>query len=216
LWTSGYERDTVKPVPHLTRILPRSAGQGRPAKVSSSFSLTQRCAQRPCYRRERYEGFQLLREDASQRAYTVPGDEAKDALTLPASFFLNGWHLILEPREIAMLLTILHAQRLHLPRRRNQARGVAVPEKLRCTRYGISGEVYDSIHQLKVFGLIDIIDIMSNRAGGKVAPKREYVMRRNEVVVVVMPPSPVPYEFTVKLDVPEHDAFKAVLDCLGR
>jgi hypothetical protein len=40
----------IKPVPHLPRVLLRSAGQGRPAKVSSSFSLTQRCAQRPCYR----------------------------------------------------------------------------------------------------------------------------------------------------------------------
>jgi hypothetical protein len=167
--------------------------------------------------RARYEGFRLLREDASERAYTVPGDDAEDALTLPASFFLNGWHLILEPREIAMLLAILNAQRLHLPRRRNRAtRGVAVPETLRDTRYGISEEAYNFIHQLTVFGLIDIIDIMPNRTGGKVAPEREYSIWGNEVVVHEMPPSPVPYEFTVNFDVLEHDAFKVVLGCLGR
>lgn len=162
--------------------------------------------------RARYEGFQLLRDDASQRAYTVPGDDAKDALTLPASFFLNGWHLVLEPREIAMLLTILHAQRLYPSRRRDQdTRGVAIPEKLRDTRYGISGEVYDSIHQLNAFRLIDIIDIMPNRAGGKVAPHREYFNWRGEVDVVEMPPSPVPYEFRAHLNTTRRKAFEVVM-----
>lgn len=44
---------------------------------------------------------------------------------------------------------------------------VALPRKVRAERYGISGEVYDSVHELVEFGLVDLIDPMPNRRRGK-------------------------------------------------
>jgi hypothetical protein len=58
--------------------------------------------------RRKYEGWSLLKEDGSEQPYQRPSDRRPGALVLPAEFFLNGWHLVLTPGEIAMLFAIMN------------------------------------------------------------------------------------------------------------
>src|SRR5262249_28078241 len=102
----------------------------------------------PSGERDRFEGFRLYREDGTQKRYTPPGQHVGNVVRLPASFFLNGWHLVLEPREIAVLLAITElTNRTLRSRRRDHEHSVALPESVRWTRYGLSGEVYEAVHE---------------------------------------------------------------------
>jgi hypothetical protein len=144
--------------------------------------------------RDRFEGFWLNREDGTQTRYTPPGEHAAEVVVLPASFFLNGWHLVLEPKEIAALLAIVElTNRILGSRQRDNERGVALPRSVRWTRYGLSGEVYEAVHELDEFGLIDIRDTMPRRRRGKLKlstqQQREYAERHGGSL------APEPYQF---------------------
>ncbi len=84
---------------------------------------------------------------------------------LPHDFFANGWHLVLSPAEIAVLLMVRHAER-PFPASAEEP-GVALPRSKRWAVYGISGEAYEAIHELEEFGLLNIYDPMPHRRHGK-------------------------------------------------
>lgn len=112
----------------------------------------------------RYENFRLLADDLTDRAYTLPKG-GTPVITLPYDFFANGWHLALSPAEIAVLLMVRHAERAF--RASAEQPGVAVPRAVRWASYGISGEAYEVIHELKEFGLLTVHDPMPHRRHGK-------------------------------------------------
>jgi len=149
---------------------------------------------RPSGERDRFEEFCLYREDGMQTMYTRPGQYADSVVRLPASFFLNGWHLVLEPKEIAVLLAIIElTDRTAGSRRRDHEYGVALPESVRWARYGLSGEVYEAVHELAEFGLISIHDTMPERRRGKLKvptpQQREHAERHGQSL------APMPYRF---------------------
>jgi hypothetical protein len=156
--------------------------------------------------RQRYEGFELLSEDGSERPYRRP-----NALfvQLPAGLFYNGWHLVLTPAEMATYLIVRDAFYEHDGGARRT--GVAIPEILRYRTYGLSGEVYASIHELQEFGLIEIIDTMPNRRGGKVKPTATNPGDDPDETGL----SPVPYRFTVSKGGYNQDALTVVENCLA-
>jgi hypothetical protein len=147
------------------------------------------------HQRDRFEFFGLNREDGSQRQYAIPGADAPDTVYLPAAFFLNGWHLALEPTEIAVLLAIIdHGQRLGTGRRPDREQsGVALPMSVRWQTYGISSEVYEAVHELAEFSVIELNDPMPGRRRGKFRPfteeQQDIARSRGDR------PGPVPYRF---------------------
>lgn len=145
--------------------------------------------------RDRFEFFRLNREDGSQRQYTIPGANAPDTVHLPASFFLNGWHLALEPAEIAVLLAIIDlGQRIRAgPRRDREESGVALPRSVRWGTYGISGEVYEAVHELAEFRVIELNDPMPTRRRGRFRPFTEE--QQDIALSYGYWPGPVPYRF---------------------
>ena len=90
----------------------------------------------------RYEGFGMLSDDTTDRDYRLPSPtlDWPDVISLPASFFLRGWHLVLTPAEIAILLMARRAT-LAIPDTSDEP-GVGIPQSIRWSRYGISGEAY--------------------------------------------------------------------------
>ena len=147
------------------------------------------------HQRDRFEFFRLNREDGNQRRYTIPGANAPGTVRLPASFFLNGWHLALEPTEIAVLLAIIDlGQRLRTgPRQDREQSGVALPRSVRRETYGISSEVYEAVHELAEFSVIELNDPMPARRRGKSRPfteeQQDIALSRGRW------PGPVPYRF---------------------
>lgn len=119
----------------------------------------------------RFSEWVLNSENSSGQRYEVPGTSitAKQVVRVPCWFFYNGWHLVLEPREIATYLAIQEMTQSIPPHLR--ADGVALPTSVRWTDYGLSEDVYSSsIHELDDFGLIELIDpMLSHRELGKVS-----------------------------------------------
>ena len=87
-----------------------------------------------------YEHWVLLRDDATERPYTVPGPTQRSVLRLPVSFFYHGWHLVLEPAEIAVLLALIdiHGSYWMSPTTSSQQPS-ALPPQTRWAMYGITG-----------------------------------------------------------------------------
>lgn len=112
----------------------------------------------------RYEKFRLLADDLTDKTYTLPKG-GTPVITLPYHFFANGWHLALSPAEIAVLLMVRHAERIF--HTSAEQPGVAVGRAMRWASYGISGEAYEAIHELKEFGLLTVHDPMPHRRHGK-------------------------------------------------
>src|SRR5690606_34993850 len=101
----------------------------------------------------RFTGWTMATEDGAGRRYEVPGDSgpANATVRVPAWFFLQGWHLVLEPREIATFLMILDMKQ-SLPR----VVFVGIPTKTRRNHYCLPDDTYsESIHELHDFGLIE-------------------------------------------------------------
>jgi hypothetical protein len=98
---------------------------------------------------DRYGAFRLLSDDDEKVGYTVPGDSVAAMSILP-QFFLQGWHLVLEPREIAVWL-MLHDLKWRLGRRVDW---VGVPNRIRRSYYGVTDEIYEAHYELTEFGLI--------------------------------------------------------------
>ena len=97
-------------------------------------------------------------------------------MVLPSLFFERGWHLVLTPPEITLLLALTNLDR-RLRRDRSDAEidrtGIALPQSVRFDAYGISGETYEAVHQLDELGLIELHDPMPNRRRGKIHPPTE-------------------------------------------
>jgi hypothetical protein len=95
-------------------------------------------------KRGRFEEFSLNSEDGILKRYATPSTNLSSLVHLPASFFLNCWHIVLEPNEIAVLLAIIDLAQRTGARYRYGSRGplIALPRSMRWRFYGISGEVY--------------------------------------------------------------------------
>src|SRR6266487_4653607 len=114
----------------------------------------------------RYECFGLLSDDGTGRPYQLPRSTSDAAtLGLPAAFFAQGWHLVLTPAEIGVLLIVRHAVRTQSGS--TDVPGAPITRMKRWQVYGISGEAYSAIHELQEFGLLVIHDTMPNRRRGK-------------------------------------------------
>jgi hypothetical protein len=170
---------------------------------------------RPEGQRDRFEYFSLRKEDGSTEPYRLPGEGAEDVLHLPPAFFYYGWHLVLEPTEIAVYLAILEmtdaVMSTAVGNKRADEVGVALPESLRWGRYGLSGEVYESIHELAEFELIQIYDPMPNRRRGKYRPATVEERAMGQASGLAL--SPVPYQFVVN-QISGLDPFRVITESL--
>lgn len=147
----------------------------------------------------RYRNFSLLNEEGRGTIYRVPGDDlpSRRAISVPADFFRQGWHLVLTDHELVTFLAIIdRTGKLRMAARTGGERdiGVDLKEEVRYGTYGISGEAYNSVHQLHRFGLIELRDPMPNRRN----PGRNYPpLPWNENAVVPetaeVPPERLPY-----------------------
>lgn len=146
----------------------------------------------------RYENFGLLSDDSTGRAYSRPKGsmEASGIVALPHEFFTNGWHLALTPSEIAVLLMVRHAERV-LPPPQDEF-GIGLSRTMRWAVYGISGEAYESIHELEEFGLLEVHDTMPHRRQGKLRLLSS--SRKAEVEASGDSASPVPYRLRLAPD----------------
>ncbi len=154
-----------------------------------------------------FDGFTTLREDATEKGYTVPGDTHRASLRLPGWLFLQGWHLVLEPREWATLLVLTHAGiGQHLAEN-----GFPLMPDRRRTAYLLSDECYESIHELQEFGLIKIIDLMPGRRYGRVNPVRG---RRADVEDHDLPILPYRFQLRTNTGPPRRNALDQVIRCL--
>jgi hypothetical protein len=79
---------------------------------------------------------------------------------VPEEFFRHGWHLVLEPAEIAVLFALIDRTAHLRSAKPDPLGGVDLKESVRWGAYGISGEAYHSIHSLEQFGLITVRDPM--------------------------------------------------------
>ena len=172
---------------------------------------------RPPGVRYRYEDWLLLKEDGSESRYRVPSERESDAIQLPATFFLNGWHLVLSPGEIAMLLALMDmARSVGRPSAPDTQQWVSLPQSVRRDLYGLTGEIYLHAQQLREFGLVDFHDPMATRRRGKISTKRMPPPPPADNVAggelkEHKPPSPVPYLFSPPDPaIFDQDAFAAV------
>lgn len=144
----------------------------------------------PSKAQARYENFGLLADDLTDRAYSLPKrSQASAVITLPHTFFTNGWHLALSPSEIAVLLMTRHAT--HIRSDSSAEPGVGLTRSTRWAVYGISGEAYDAIHELAEFGLLNVYDTMPHRRHGKL--RLLSPVQKAEVEANGDSTSPVPY-----------------------
>jgi len=163
----------------------------------------------------RYEKFGLAREDDSSRRYVVPGESAKNVVSIPAQFFLRGWHLVLTPQEIATYLMIAHLTYWRGPRKGvlpGELEGVAALQSVRDESYGLSGEAYETVHELEEFGLIDIHDPMPERRRGKIRPRKSAAGR---TIRTESGAPPVPYRFVLRDVDPNAMAADVVIKTLA-
>jgi hypothetical protein len=122
--------------------------------------------------RKSWEPFRPKSADGSGGPHRVIGDGAHwtTRVAIPIGFFLQGWHLVLDPKEIVTFLAIVemsYRQRGHV-RQSPGDKGIALPIRVRRGWYGLSDEAYETIHTLEEFGLIDILDTMTGRKRGKI------------------------------------------------
>jgi hypothetical protein len=164
----------------------------------------------PVRKRGRFEAFSLNCEDGTLKRYAPPGGNVPFLVNLPASFFLNCWHIVLEPNEIALMLAIIDlTRRTNANLRYGKAQlSVALPRSGRWKFYGISGEVYASVHELAEFGLIELYDTMPGRSQGKFKP----INPGDDEDDYGLPPYPEPYRFVYDRNglVFNRDAYQVV------
>ena len=128
----------------------------------------------------RFDRFTLLSDDGKGTNYKVPGN--KNVLSIPGAFFLNGWHLVLEPGEVAMLFMLLELTMRHPVSKKP---GVGAVDRIRRTFYGITGEVYTSHRELAEFGLVQLHDTVPARRLGRVPSAAEPADRETFYFTVV-------------------------------
>lgn len=100
--------------------------------------------------------FTLLSEDGTGRPWGRPERDPLDpSFSVPFNFWRNRWYLWLTPAEIATLLAISHAWE-NAPASAGSV-GLGLPESVRRSVYGMSGERYGVIHELIEFGLLELV-----------------------------------------------------------
>ncbi|MEU7693747.1 hypothetical protein [Microbispora hainanensis] len=115
----------------------------------------------------RYEHFHLLDEGGVRPAgetapYTVPRRTERH-LSIPSSFFTNGWIYVLEDSEILFLL-MLFLQRSRMP-----AEGlIKVEEFERLTRFGVGRDTYATHQLITAFGLIESFPGINRKPNGTI------------------------------------------------
>jgi hypothetical protein len=168
----------------------------------------------PARKRGRFEGFSVNCEDGTLKPYTPPGANVPFLVHLPASFFLNCWHIVLEPNELALLLAVIDlTQRTNSRLRYGGGQlSVALPRSVRWKYYGISGEAYASVHELAEFGLVEFHDEMPGRSRGKFKP----LSQGDDAEVLGVSQYPEPYRFVYERDgmVFNRDAYQVVTGAL--
>lgn len=100
--------------------------------------------------------FTLLSEDRTGRPWSRPElDPLEASFGIPFGFWRNRWYLWLTPAEIATLFAIYHAWDIAPPKVRRE--GLGLPESVRRALYDMSGERYNTIHELIEFGLVEMV-----------------------------------------------------------
>jgi hypothetical protein len=159
----------------------------------------------------RFEQFKLLSEVGDGRAYEIPG-ETSTALAVPPQFYLSGWHLVLEPREIAVWLMLRDLEWRH------GARGVGATDQTRWGYYGVTGEVYTAHYELAEFGLVELLDLIPNRRRGRVTSKQQHPHvqggQASQANAEDRPRLPV-YRFITHPEAFDRDAFEVVSRALS-
>jgi hypothetical protein len=115
----------------------------------------------------RYENFTLLTDGRGVKRYRVPKHDA--TITVPAELVTNGWHLVLTPPEIVVMLMLLAAAQRYRTAHHGPD-GVGVAPRIRREVYGVTPEVYEAHNELWEFGLIERVDSVPGRRRGRVAP----------------------------------------------
>jgi hypothetical protein len=114
----------------------------------------------------RYENFTLLTDGRGVKRYRVPKHEA--TITVPAELVTNGWHLVLTPPKIVVMLMLLAVSQSY-PTAHHGPDGVGVAPRIRREVYGVTPEVYEAHNELWEFELIERIDSVPGRRRGRVA-----------------------------------------------
>jgi hypothetical protein len=125
----------------------------------------------PARTHRRYDDFELQSDDGEGRNYTVPGKA--QSFAVPLNFFTSGWHLVLEPREIATWLMLKEMTDFLLDPEAVNSDGVGVAPSQRHERYGITSEVYEAHRELTELGLLETIDTVPGRRHGRIDPSGE-------------------------------------------
>jgi hypothetical protein len=174
------------------------ARRARLARDLDELARADLVALRPKGQQGRYEGFTILRDDTSDKPYRSPRQTSRgpSVLPLPASFFRQGWHLVLTPAEIAVLLMAKHANAAI--RSSSEEPGIGLPLSTRYAIYGVSGEAYGAIHELEEFGILTVHDTMPHRRHGKFRPQQSEERARLEADGESF--GPVPYRLEVSDD----------------
>jgi hypothetical protein len=175
--------------------------------------------------RKQYERWTLHTDAGTDATYRVPGENDSDVIVLPAAFFYYGWHLVLAPGEIAMLLAILHRNRQSGGTLDEEGRAwISLPHTARQGIYGLSDEQYLHVHELIEFGLVEFSEPMAARRRGKISPDRvplpplgapeeSDVARAQRIREQLIP---IPYNFRPQVPkVFDRDAFTVVHDALS-
>ncbi|RSM40310.1 hypothetical protein DMB66_57325 [Actinoplanes sp. ATCC 53533] len=191
LYGSGQHTAWVDLLPAITATAPRSAGMRRQLVRALALLEQERLVAlngRTGFR-GRYDHFRLLQEDGKTgqpwaSPYTIPLtndispiDPAwirppgpvsgrSTAVTLPATFFLNGWVHVLSAAEITTYLMLCDLEARYPEARRG---GVYANDPQRETWYGIHRDVYASHQQLAAYGLIERLDAPARRPDGTIA-----------------------------------------------
>lgn len=128
--------------------------------------------------RGRYEFFELLNEEKSNRGgairYKAPGPN-EPMIDIPVEFFLQGWVHALEDNEIIAYLFLLHQAKLYPEQ--NSGPGIPLTRFAWAEAFGNS-RAYESYRLLSRFGLIKIKRDDRRHADGTVAGLRGSGQRR--------------------------------------
>ncbi|MFD6696328.1 hypothetical protein [Micromonospora aurantiaca (nom. illeg.)] len=179
-------------LPAVTSTTPRSAGMRRQLVRALALLEQQNLVglRGRAGFRGRYDYFRLRLENGGriqgrESAYTVPlpsdagtvdpawirppgpAQGRSAVISLPASFFLNGWVHVLSAAEITTYLMLRDLEARYPVA--GQA-GVYANNPQRETWYGIHRDIYATHRQLTAYGLVDRLDAPARNPDGTIAP----------------------------------------------
>ncbi|MGX5769755.1 hypothetical protein ACWKWN_03275 [Microbacterium trichothecenolyticum] len=95
----------------------------------------------------------------------TPSRQGSANVRLPIDFFLNGWHVVLTPPEIALYLALRAARDVY---RRRATETVFIPRAVRLEKFHLSDEMYTSHSELAEFALLETSDPEPRRRRGRI------------------------------------------------